>query len=422
VTNVIRDTWYVLRRTAFQFFLSAVALSLSPLVTYHGLAEAVEVKPVVNAELLGGQYYYNGNDNALGAVASLSAAPYMKFNDSWSLVPLYIGNYNGTQQVQDLIGGGTLFQESQDHTGSLKLIRSFNNGLKLKAIGSYSAEFLRETTDESWGEGLYDNRRASGGAEAEWSWQKDRSVRLAYDYFAIRFPNYTSLESQGAALGLGRELNAPDVLDTHNHMLTAATELGLPWNGSLDGTASYTWSFFGSEHLVDLSGDLQPDLRHDETSALSLQGNWPVMSRSGWKLISSLGYTWTHVISNQNHYDAAQGFFFDPDYYGYLTQALQNQWILSVGENPWTLAFNWTLSHQQYSNRLVQDSAGAYGTDITHANGFFSGLTFTYPIAKGFRLMAQGQFGWNDSNNTDNQVYQYHYNTQTYLIGFTYAY
>src|SRR5579871_471916 len=123
----------------------------------------------------------------------------MKFNDQWSLVPFYIGSYNGTKQVTDLIGGGTLFQESQDHTGSLKLIRSFDNGLKLKAIGSYGAQFLRETTDESWGNGLYDNRRTSGGAEAEWSWAKDQSVRLAYDYYAIRFPNYTSLESQGDA-------------------------------------------------------------------------------------------------------------------------------------------------------------------------------------------------------------------------------
>jgi len=383
--------------------------------------EAVEVKPVVNAQLLGGQYYYNGSENAFGAVASLSAAPYIKFNEAWSLVPLYSGNYNGTKQVQDLIGGGTLFQESQEHTTSLKLIRSFENGLKVKAIGAYSAEYLRETTDESWGGGLYDNRRASGGAEAEWSWEKDRFVRLAYDYFAIRFPNYTSLESQGGALGLGRELNAPDVLDTHNHAVTLGTQVGLPGNGLLEGTASYTWSHFGSEHLVDLSGSLTPELRNDAIENLSLQGTWPVILNPGWKIFSSLGYTWNHVYSNQNHYDA-QKVFFNPDYYAYLTQTLQNQWTLAVGDNPWTLALNWSLTHQHYSDRLVQDSNGNYGTEITNVNGFYTGLTFTYPIAKGFRLVAQSQFGWSDSNNTDNQVYQYHYNTQAYLAGFSYAY
>jgi hypothetical protein len=384
-------------------------------------ALAVEVNPVVNAQLLGGQYYFNGVDNSFGAVASLSAAPYIKFDDAWSLVPLYSGNYNGTQQVQDLIGGGTLFQESQDHTGSLKLIRSFDNGWKVKAIGAYSAQFLRETTDESWGDGLYDNRRASGGAETEYSWDKDRFVRFAYDYYAIRFPNYTSLESQGDALGLGRELNAPDVLDTHNNALTLGTQIGLPGNGFLEGTASYTWSHFTSEHLVDLSGDLTPDLRNDDIETLSLQGTWPIVMNTGYKLFSSLGYTWNHVLSNQNHYDA-QEFFFNPDYYSYLTQTLQNTWTLAVGDDPWTIAWNWSLSHQQYSDRLVQDSLGNYGTDVTHVNGIFTGLTFTYPIAKGFKLNAIAQFGWNDSNNEDNAVYQYHYNTQAYLFGFSYAY
>ena len=77
--------------------------------------EAVEVKPVINAELLGGQNFFNGVQSSFGAVGSLVASPYTKFNDQWSLVPLYSGNYQGTQQVQDLVGGGTLFQDSQDH-------------------------------------------------------------------------------------------------------------------------------------------------------------------------------------------------------------------------------------------------------------------------------------------------------------------
>lgn len=382
---------------------------------------AVEVSPVVNAELLGGQYFYNGNDNSFGAVASLSASPYMKFNDQWSLVPLYSGNYNGTQQVQDLIGGGTLFQESQDHTASLKLIRSFDDGLKLKVVGAYSEQFLRETTDESWGNALYNNDRASGGAEAEYSWEKDRYVRLAYDYYSIWFPNYNSLESQGAVDGLGREFNAPNVLNTNNNAVTLGTQLGLPWNGFLEASASYTWSQFPGENLVDLSGDLISTLREDDIETFSLQGTWPIAINPGWKIFSSLGYSWTHDLSNQNNYDAQQ-FFFNPNYFSYVTQTLQNQWTLAVGDNPWTLTWNWNLSHQQYANRLVQDSFGNYGTDVTWVDGFFTGLTFTYPIDKGFKLNAITQFGWNNSNNEDNNVYQYHYNTQTYLLGFSYAY
>src|SRR5258708_2145035 len=192
---------------------------------------AVDVKPVIDAQLLGGQNYYNGSASSFGGLASLTLSPYTQFNERWSLVPLYAGNYGGTKQVTDLVGGGTLFQDSQDHTFSTKLIRSFTNGLKLKAVGGYGLEWLRETKDESWTKGLYDNRRSFGGGEAEWSWDKDRYVRLAYDYYRIRFPNYQSLESGQVNNGLGRELSQPNVLDNSNHALTLGARVGLPGDG-----------------------------------------------------------------------------------------------------------------------------------------------------------------------------------------------
>lgn len=227
--------------------------------------EAVEVKPVVNAQVLGGQYYYNGAESAFGAVASLVASPYTRFNDRWSLVPLYSGSYLGTQQVQDLVGGGTLFQDSQEHNVSLKGIRSFDNGLKLKAVTGYGMELLRETKDEDWTKGLYDNRRLSMGTEAEWSWAKDRYVRLAYDYYRIRFPNYQSLSSLAAAEGQGRELDAPNVLNSHNHMVTLGGQVGLPAEGLLEASVSNTWASYADQHVVNITGTLTPDTRTDRS-------------------------------------------------------------------------------------------------------------------------------------------------------------
>lgn len=383
--------------------------------------EAVEVKPVVNAELLGGQNYYNGSESSFGGVASLVASPYMKFNDRWSLVPLYSGSYQGTKQVQDLIGGGTLFQESQNHNVSLKGIRSFENGLRLKAITGYGTELLRETKDEDWTHGLYDNRRLSAGTEAEWSWAKDQYVRLAYDYFAIRFPNYQSLSSQAAASGLGRELDAPDVLNSHNHMVTLGGQIALPASGILESSLSDTWSSYPDQHLVDLTGTLTADTRSDRQEVFMVQGTWPVFTASDCRLYGSLGYTRTHLFSNQNHYDASQTFF-NPDYYAYLTHTLNNQWTLLAGQAPWTIQLNGSISHQRYSDRLIQDSVGKFGTDITYVDYATVGLSVAYPIAKGFSVKASSVLGWNDSNNTDALLYQYHYNTQTYLFGFTYAY
>ncbi len=385
--------------------------------------QAVEVKPVVNAEVMGGQYFYNNAESSLGADASLLVAPYTKFNDQWSMVPLYSGNYQGTQQVQDLVGGGTLFQDSQEHDASIKGIRTFENGLKLKAVTGYGVELLRETKDEDWTKGLYDNHKLSAGTEAEWSWAKDDSVRVAYDYYDIRFPNYQSLSSQAAADGQGRELDAPNVLNTHNNMVTLGTQLRIPGNGLLEGSWSNTWISFPDQHLVDVSGQLTPDVRSDRSEKLTLEGTWPVYSGEKCRILGSLGYSRTHLFSNQNHYDPSQPVtFYNADYYAYLTNSLQTQWTFLLGEAPWKIQWSGSIARQHYSDRLIQDSTGAFGTAITNVDYAMTAISVSYPIAKGFEVKATTQLGWNNSNNTDTLVYQYHYATQAYLFGFTYAY
>jgi hypothetical protein len=382
---------------------------------------AVQVKTVVDASLLGGQNYYNGSASSLGGVAALTVAPYTQFNDQWSLVPLYTGNYRGTKQVTDLVGGGTLFQDSQDHTISAKLIRSFPNGLKVKAVSGYGVEWLRETKDEDWTKGLYDNRRLFAGTEAEWSWKRDRNVRFAYDAYFIHFPNYQSLEStQGS--DLGRELSNPDTLDNNNHAFTLSSRLGLPFNGYIDLAAAYRLRSFGDQNIVAPTGDLIGETRKDSVQSLSAAGTWPVITKESRKLFTTFTYSWDHLYSNQNHYDANQ-FVFNGNYYAGVTNTITNQWTALFGQNdPWSLNFTGSLSRQQYADRRVQDATGVYGSDTTHVDGAYLGVGFSYPIAKGFHLAGNAYFGWNDSNNQDNRVYQYHYHTQTYLMGFTYAY
>src|SRR5205823_6221279 len=126
------------------------------------------------------------------------------------------------------------------------------------------------------------------------------------------------------------------------------------------------------------------------------------------------GYTRTHLFSNQNHYDASQTVF-NSDYYAYLTHKLDTTWTILAGQAPWTIQWNAALSRQHYSDRLVQDTSGVYGTGITHVDYATTGLTVSYPIAKGFSVKAMTGLGWNDSNNTYTKVYTYHYHTEMYL-------
>ena len=167
--------------------------------------------------------------------------------------------------------------------------------------------------------------------------------------------------------------------------------------------------------------DIDSHTRTDRTEVFNLQGTWPVYSGEDCRLIGSLGYVRTHLFSTQNHYDPSQAFF-NPDYYSYLTHTLQTQWTVLLGEAPWTLQWNGSISRQHYSDRVIQDSAGVYDSALTNVDYATTGFSVSYPIAKGFSIKASTAFGWNNSNNTDVQVYQYHYTTESYLFGFTYAY
>jgi hypothetical protein len=243
---------------------------------------------------------------------------------------------------------------------------------------------------------------------------------VAYDYYTIRFPNYQSLESQQSA-SLGRELNQPNVLDNNNHSFSLGSQLVVPGEGLLEMNASYTLRRYKDAHLPDLSGNLTGALRHDWLQILGLQSIWPVKTSDRLRLYTTLGYAWSHLYSNQNNYDAAATTF-NPNYYAYISHSLSNEWTALVGAAPWSLHMKGTIARQRYADRLIQDSAGVYGADRTRVDSASLAFTAGYPIAKGFTLEATAAYGWNDSNNTYSRVYQYHYTTATYLMGFRYAY
>src|ERR1035437_11183676 len=87
-------------------------------------AWALEVIPVFNATLMGGQYIFQGNRSNIGLDASVLAAPVLRQDDQWSYVPIYAGNYQGTKGVNDGVAAGTLFQQEMDHRISLTAIDS----------------------------------------------------------------------------------------------------------------------------------------------------------------------------------------------------------------------------------------------------------------------------------------------------------
>jgi hypothetical protein len=205
---------------------------------------AASVTPVYDVSFFGGQHFFDGNESALSGNFKLRISPAVKFNEKWTLIPTYSGGYQGTRDVQELAGGGTLFQDSTGHGTTVKGVYSLSPSWKLKGTAGASVEFLRETKDEKWGDGLFDHRKYSGGLETEFSASKETGGRVAYDFYALDFPNYTSLESSQDAT-LSRELAGKDTLNSGNHLGTLGFWAPLPgWPSTTTSAISRTspWS------------------------------------------------------------------------------------------------------------------------------------------------------------------------------------
>ena len=157
------------------------------------------MSPIYGLQVLGGQYFFAGDKGALSGNISGVVAPAMKFNERWSLLPSLNSSYQGTKQVVDLVGAGTLVQEQMEHRAALKAVYSPEGSRwRFKPSASFKAQLLKETRGETWGKGLFDYRKWNAGFETEFMYHDPFSVRLGLDYYETSFHNYTSLESQAA--------------------------------------------------------------------------------------------------------------------------------------------------------------------------------------------------------------------------------
>lgn len=397
-------------------------------------ARALEVVPVFNATLMGGQYIFKGDRSNLGLDAAVLAAPVLRKSDQWSFVPIYAGNYQGTKGVNDGVAAGTLFQQEMDHRVSLTAIDSVpGTNWKLKPSLSYKREFLEETRDETWGHGLFDYEKIGLGAEAENVYKDPFSYRFGLDVFRIRFPNFQSLESTSGTDPLGnplhRENAGTDVLDTYNYQLSASGAVPYPFDDpkvSLSGGYSILYQDYHNETLVDSRGQLGTATRKDflQTWNASLGYPKPVtLFGEDCRLDSSFGVNFALNMSNQNTFDAAQTQFI-ADSYSYADVGAGPSATLAWGDKKRPAAVAGSLRYDRtiYFGRQAQDGSGLYTGSRLVQDHYGLGLDYRYPIAPQFYLKAQANVLFVRSNNHFETTYSYNYTTENYLLGFTYEY
>ena len=403
-----------MRRGVVSLFAVTFVLALCAKV-----ANATSVATVANLTLMGGQNFIDGTASSVGGNADAVVTPVIKFSDRWSLFPTYHGYYQGTEQIQALAGGGLLFR---DHTGQSLLLKSVHRfgSWKLKPSLGVSAEWLRETRDEDWGQGLYDYRKFNGGFEAEYAISSEAGARLGYDYFQLNFPNFQSLESELDPT-LTRELVGEDVLNNSNHMLTGGIWSPLPAQGRLDGSCMADTRLYDDQPVVDEEGQLTTTDRKDAIANVDSTVLYPLPGPFGTRMLAQMGFRYGFQNSNQNHYDAIMKDF-QSNYYDYSEWRVAPEITGSLAQNRWLVTLGGSYERRDYGSRPAQDSGGGNLSEKLNVTTILTRMTIAHPLSAHTKIRFDSSLGWSNSNTEYEAVFKYNYRMANYGVGFSYEY
>jgi hypothetical protein len=386
-------------------------------------ALALEWVPIGGITALGGLHTFDGQSGNFSGNLDAAFAPAMSLNDQWSLLPSARAVYEGTRQINDVLGTGTVAQQSAETRLGLRAVYGDPaSRWRFKPTATYDVEMLKETPDENWGQGLFDQRRLTLGGEVELLTDDPHSLRAGANWFTVDYPNYTTLESQAAlqyqGQSLARELVGAQALNRQGYQFSLAGDAALGQRLIGEGKASVVWSNFPHQPVIDEGGQFETQYRQDVMTDLSFAARMPHDWNADLRALGALELGLTANSSNQNGYDATRGQFL-PGFYDYVEWRAVPSATLIVGpvRRPVTvtLKLGWRL--RQYDHRPPQDSTGAYGAGSLASTEWSGGLTLSYPMAKRLSLVFDLERASASSNQQFQAFYQYSYEATTAMAG-----
>ncbi|MBI4802083.1 MAG: hypothetical protein HY796_06130 [Elusimicrobia bacterium] len=399
----------------FTIFTSYLLLLTSNLITF--VQAEVKLTPVIDVSLLGGKYFLDAEAASFQARGDAFISPVVKLSDSHELIPVFSGYYSGTQDVQELAGGGVLTRERRGMDFSLKYVytRDFD---KYKPRVSYSKALIRETKDETWGNGLFDYATFSLGFEAEQE-RPHGTFTESYDYYSVKYPNYSTLLSQSATVidtttfnELSQNAGA-DTMDNVNHRLA----FGYTWFPEpLVLTAGYDFIYrsYGDQALVTQPAAGSAYFKSDKRTDLVQNAGFKITQNMKPLLLSARAHV-AYLSSNQNSYDSSRTKYI-PDYYDYFELGVAPAVTFGL-KNGAQFGFSVAYKRLYYLGRFKQDISGNYSPDKIKQDTWLTSLSARYPLMSRFFARASYNYQLSSSNMRYEANYRYNYRANTYLFG-----
>lgn len=375
-------------------------------------------------DLMVGQYFFEKSAGSVSGYANADVQLARSLSSQSGFFLTAKSVYTGFKQVNELAGGGTLFQQSLDNAVGGKWIRRYEGGYSLKPRFGVRNQLFRETSDEDWGKGLYDFWRYEGGLVWERKTRLGLSIpwtyQFSYDLYYTRYARFKTLSSQ-----FGAELSAPDpgarVLDTITHQLGYRSEFDFP--GFASGWAFFSLSLvdFLDQKVVNSQGKYLDSKRSDAAQTLGLGFNKRFLDIQGLgRLRPTAGatFSFSNQISNQNHFDTdPKRLKFVSGYYNYWEVRGGPNFSLTSIKTLMSLQAGYEYAARFYSGRLAQTVDGGYTNDNLNQATQSVYVETAYPVWGGLDLKARGTYSSTTSNTKFEQTYRYNYYDYNYYAG-----
>jgi len=411
--------WFNLINKKVNIILVA-GFSMASILTFlPPLHAGAKIMTVADISLLGGKYFLDSEAASFQGRLDAFVSPTITLGENHNLIPVYSGNYSGTQDIQELAGGGVLTRKRQAHTISLKYVytREFD---KYKPRISYSKASIQETKDEKWGKGLFDYNTLSFGFEAEQERPRGTFTE-SYDYYKVAYPNYSTLLSQSQSVF--NDTTTFNELSTNageNPMDNISHRLGFTYSWfpeplNLKAGYDFTYRSYGDQAVaakpVTGQSPFKSDKRADLVQNFSLKA-----SRALKPVFLSAGARLGWLSSNQGSYDSAHNQKYMEDYYSYIDFSLSPAMTLAL-KNGAQFSFNLDWRRVYYKGRLSQDSGGNYGSAKVNQTYWLTSISARYPVFNRFFARAAYNYQVSSSNMRYEDNYRYNYRASTYLMG-----
>lgn len=386
-------------------------------------ASALEWTPIAGFQALGAVNGFSGQNGGLTGELDGVFAPAMSLSPRWSLLPSIHSSYSGVRRLNDVLGAATVSQQRMEHRLAVRGVWADPaSRWRFKPGASFKWSMLNETRDESWGRGLFDERRWTIGGEAELLTRDPHSLRLGVDWYEAAYPNYTTLESQAALQSNGqpiaRELVGDRALDRRGVRLALSADAPVGARAIAEGGLSTVLSSYPRQRVVaddgQFAGRDRLDLLTSVSAALRMPHDWNADLRA----LAAFEGGVSVLSSNQNGYDATRGRFL-PRFYDYTELKLSPSARLLIGpeRRPVTVGLGLGWRRRTYPHRPPQEGTGAYGGGALAVTEWSATASVNYPMAPRLSLVFQLERASAASNQRFERFYRYAYESASAMAG-----